>query len=175
MNTLKKAVPPLLLVAVLLCIGGAMFGSGVLEAAPVAETHYTTLREAVPSISHSAISSVETKTWTATPLDPQPTRGNPKLTARVDFSDAAATCALALGLYYKDTAGTYTFLGVVDVVTVTASSTHQVSAGGRYVSEDLPIFDTHGAPYIDLRVITISAGSVTVRPWLYGSNSKGFD
>jgi hypothetical protein len=170
-----KWLLPILLVAALLSFGGGVQKS-VQAAPPVAETHYVDLRgTTAPPVLKNAISAVETKVWTATPIAPFKSYGNPVVAARVDFSDAGATCAISCGLYFRnEESGVYTFLGLAALDITATASDHQVSAGGRYSATTTPTFDTRGANYVDLRVITISAGSVTVRPWFYGSNSRGF-
>jgi len=162
----KIASHPLLSVLVVLLLVGCS-----IALADVVQLNYTTLRGTCPAIQSTAISAVQTSTFSATPLNPLPTRGNPHVTADVSFDTASATCVLQLGLYFKNADGTYTFLGVSKSVTQTAAGLVNDS-GARCHSLALPDFDTAGAPYYDLRVTTISAGNVTVRPWVYGSEAQ---
>jgi hypothetical protein len=138
---------------------------------------YRTTRGVAPATTtdQSAISAVQTKNWTATPINPVATNGNPRIAAFLTFSSSGATSAVECGLYHKDTSGVYTFLGISKSQTITASTTDLKGtdlAGGRYVGTTVGDFDTFGANYYDMRVNTISAGSVTVIHYPFGAGPR---
>lgn len=159
----------------LLLVGLALCGAYRADADGPAETHYNQLsRMAAPAVLKSAISAAESMDWTTTPVSAQMTDGNPKITARIDFSVAAATACIEVGLYHKTTAGTYTFLGIASIATYTAANTDSVGTiGARFPAVTMPEVDTRGATHYDMRVTNLSTGNVTVRPWVYGSRSRG--
>lgn len=161
---LKKFFP-YFLVAIFLALA-----STLVVQAEISQNHYTTLRGTVPGKSQDAISSVTTHVWT-TAINPKATLGNPSVAAYVSGSSTGATADLAVGLYFKNSDDTYTFLGIVSKQTVTLSATTEKD-GSSFVGLTVPTWDTRGAPYYDLRVLTISAGSVTVRQWGYGAQSQ---
>lgn len=142
-------------------------------AAESIESHYASLSGAAPTIIKAAISSTTTDTdvWT-TPVAPQRTYGNPNVTACVRGTSSGATTVLALGLYQK-VGATYTFLGIVSKQTVTLTTGDTDTA--KYVGTTVPTWDTRGAQYYDLRILTASAGSMDVRVWSYGSQSTAAD
>jgi len=141
----------------------------------VVQTHYKTLRDGCPAIptNLSAASAALSTAWAA-PLNPQPTRGNPYVTCYAKFSTASATSDIQVGLYYKNADATYTFLGFsAATTTITAAASGTTDGTGVFPGLTTPTWDTKGAPYYDLRIRTISAGTVTIRPWVYGAESKG--
>ena len=138
--------------------------------AELAQDHYRVLK-ALPGKFKDGVSAVDTTVWT-TPLAPQDSRGNPRIAVSGEFGTASATCVVAVGLYYKDASDVYTFLGFGTAKsTLTALSTETVS--GRYPAGAHVTFETAGAPYYDVRIYSISAGTVTLRTWGYGADSKG--
>lgn len=151
-----------------------IFGLGFMIAAKaeVVQTHYTTLRDGLPAKSHNAVSSADATTW-ATALNPKATDGNPTVIAFCEFSTASATCVLECGLYYKNSDGTYTYIGPAAAkATVTAAASGNTD-GSLYPNLAPTTFDTRGAPYYDLRITSISTNTVTCRPWVYGAKSHG--
>lgn len=142
--------------------------------ADVVQSHYKTLRVSVPTKTHDGVSSVDTAVWTS-PLNPQATRGNPTVTGLVEFSTASATCSIEVGLYFKNADGTYTFIGQSGAAQTITASASTAKDGSLFFGLTRPSFDTAAAPYYDLRVRAISAGTVTVRPWVFGADSKGVD
>lgn len=158
------------LIFVALCL--AVLGVG-LGHAEVNQDHYNVLR-VVPSASHSAVSSIDTHTYTTTPLDPQKTEGNPKVCVSGTFSVASATAGIRCALYFKNADGTYTWLGFADTIqTLTAAASGTTAESGRFPALGNVVFDTRGAPYYEIRVFTISSGNVTIKPWAYGAASMG--
>lgn len=137
------------------------------------ETHYSVLASA-PTVTHSAVSSVDTTVIASAPLTGhyKPTRGNPKATATVRLSNSGATCTLTAYLWFKASDDTWTMLGQHDAA-LTADSQDSDSSpdAAAYYTTTMPEFDTRGATHIEMRLTAISAGSVTITPWCYGSNS----
>lgn len=156
------------LVALMLCTLAVGLGQ-----AEVNQDHYNVLR-VVPSASHSAVSAIDTQTYTTTPLDPQKTEGNPKVCVEGTFSVASATASIRCALYFKNADGTYTWLGFADTVqTLTAAAAGTTCESGRFPCLGNISWDTRGAPYYEIRVFTISSGTLTLKPWCYGAESMG--
>lgn len=149
----------------------ALMSIAGIALAEVVQTHYTVLRnDEAPTALKDGIAVVDTDVWT-TPVKPQKSEGNPSVAAFVSGNTASATVTLGLGLYLKKSDGTYVFLGDVSKQTVTLSAGTEKD-GSLFVGTTVPTWDTRGAPYYDLRVLTISGGTATVKAWSYGSDSK---
>lgn len=78
------------------------------------------------------------------------------------FSTASATVTVRLYGYWKNLAGTNTFLGCSDPITLTASSVQD--AGSLYAAPTY-VFDSFGANYVRLVVVT-APSSGTVNFWV---------
>lgn len=134
-------------------------------------THYSVLGEE-PAVTHDEASAADAFTWDE-PLAPIPTRGNPKLSIYGQFATAAATATVDVGLYYKKDDGTFVFMGRAGAVqTLTASAVGHTDGASRHPSTTVIDFDTRGAPYVDVRLISISADDVTLKAWLHASNTR---
>jgi hypothetical protein len=135
--------------------------------------HYKVISSAPSTYRSTGLSSDDSLDWTS-PLDTSTTvirvEGNPNLWINGSFSTVGATVTVRTGLYHE-ASGTWTFLGIADVSTLTASS-RELFDGTEYVSES-PIFvDTSGAKYVELRVLDVSGGTVELKPILFGSATK---
>jgi len=95
--------------------------------------------------------------------------GNPNLAVSPTFSVAGANAVVAFHRYVE-VGGTYHRLGI-SVATITASSTHL--DGSRYVPTSTQLFDSHGAPYGELRIVSISSGNVDLSDHVtFGADSE---
>jgi hypothetical protein len=99
------------------------------------------------------------------------TDGNPNLLLNGSFSSVGATVTLRTGLYHSTDNSTFTFLGVADVSTLTASS-REFWDGTEYSSEAPILVDTSAATHYEVRVLDVSAGNVEIKPILFGTDSK---
>jgi hypothetical protein len=154
----------LALIAVLL-FAGVAFADRV-------ELHYSQIA-AAPTVTHDAVSSVDTTVVAAS--DPEPlddhwkaTKGNPKVTAKVQFSNSGATGTVTCYLWHQSSGGDWTFLGATDAA-LTADT--QLGEDSTYTATAMPEFDTRGATHYEIRLTVLSAGSVTITPYAYGSNT----
>jgi hypothetical protein len=94
------------------------------------------------------------------------TDGNPNLLINGSFSSVGATVTVRVGLYHSTDNSTFTFLGVADVSTLTASSR-------EFCSSEAPILvDTSAATHYEARILDVSAGNVEIKPILFGTDSK---
>ena len=103
----------------------------------------------------------------ATPIDAQPTMGNPNWTMTGEFSTGGATATVVVGLYHTATGG---FCGVSFVGTVT-NATNRTN-GANYVMDEFIGGGTRGAKFWDVRVINVSAGTFAIKSWAYGSEPR---
>lgn len=143
------------------------------NAAPATELHYSVL-SAVPTVTHDAVSAVDTTVLAAAPLTGhyKPTNGNPKATARVRLSNSGATCTLTAYLWHKDAEDVWTMLGQHDAaLTADTQDSDSSPDAAAYFTTTMPEFDTRGANYIEIRLTALSAGSITIHPWCYGSKT----
>jgi hypothetical protein len=152
--------------------------AGLALAGPV-ETIYRQLRGATVA-AHANHTGIETATltsaaWDATPEQVRATNGNPSVAAFAEFtSDDAVTCQLTVGLFQEiqSAPGTYSFLGIAGIATLTGSTT-QAKAATDYVAESPAAFDTRGATHYDLRLTGAPAqGQVTVKHYPYGGSKR---
>lgn len=150
----------------------AVFGGPRGASADVNRDYYNVLRGDVPALYHSAVTATDTFAIGAAPGTASLTVGNPKIAVQTSFSVSGATATLALVLWHKDADGDYTLLGLSDIVTASSSTALPVEdAAGRYLDEDIRLFETAGAPEFELRILSISSGNVTTRLWGYGAVS----
>lgn len=167
MNKTKKLLLlPLLLV---------MLGAGVALADAFQQSFRPLL--ATPT-ARAAQTSADAQTW-GTPLNLTRTNGNMWVTCAVDFTgpSSGGTVSMECGLYGPD--GT-TFLGFASAApdgvaaVVTFISAASGTNGALLVTVGTGTWNVKGAPYYDLRAVSIgnSGNSIRVTPWSYGSASK---
>jgi len=173
------------LIAVLLVGGLFIFGPSKPASADVVQSHFNEL-PSTPAKQHDAEDTADSTDWKQ-PLAPARTYGNPKMTTEVYFSGSTANCLVECGLYVKedinadgdlDDAGDYRYLGpapidgqVAPICTLIATA-HTVDTS--LYAQNIPVvFNLQGATYYDLRVISLSNGTITTRPWVYGAKTRG--
>lgn len=153
-----------------------LMASAPLWAEPAALI-YRQLRGTAPAAAaaQSAVSAVQSDSW-ASPIDPKLTYGNPNLAVFGSFSDtdnagSGHTAGVTVGLYHKSPSGTYTFLGIAGVGTLTGSF---VELNGTRAPGVAPLsFDTRGAPVYDVRLRAVpSSGDVTLVHYPYGGGGR---
>jgi hypothetical protein len=151
-----------------------LLGAGLLYAAAVQE-NYTPARN--PSDRTTAIAnhrtafSADDSATTTTPIDPQPTGGDPTIVVAPRFSASGATALVEVWLYQNRGSGTYVLLGVSARQTATASTTLRAGASGAYLVHSPLFFDSCGADAYDVRYRTVSSGTVEPWAWTCGASS----
>lgn len=145
--------------------------AGVALADPSA-TIYRALRGTAPSAqaAHATATSVQSASW-ATPINGVRTNGNPNVAVFGSFSDtdnagSGETAGVTVGLYHEE-GGTYTFLGIAGVGTLTGSF---VELNGTRAPAVAPLsFDVRAATVYDVRLRAVpSSGNVTLVHYPYG-------
>lgn len=144
------------------------------------QTSYSRI-SATPTTTHSAVAAVDTSEITTEPVDggddnvyehTKPTHGNPKATAYVLFNTSGATATLVGRLWLYKSDGTWVHLGQT-AASLTAGTLPITSptgdAGTGYMATAMPEWDTRGATHIEMVVTVLSAGTITVKPYCYGS------
>lgn len=114
-----------------------------------------------PTLYRTGLSGSDSATAT-TPIDPQTVwDGDPALIVSPRFTSASATATVAVWRYHY-AGGTYTLLDVADVQTATAHGTIRAGAAGDYLVANPLVFATAGADVYDVRVLAVSAGTVSL-------------
>lgn len=139
----------------------------VAIAAPDALERYHTLQTVAQT--RAALSSDDSLDF-ATPVNAYRTQGNPTVVVHPVFDTADATVTIEVALY-GGTAGP--FLGLATVTTATASNSGYRVDGSDIVTDSAVIVaDTFGAPFYDVRVRDVSAGTVDLTAWTAGAVSE---
>jgi len=171
-----RCVRPLLFFSLLLL-------AGLMAANVYADSeHYETLTSAPADYRASVatpLTSADSLVWDS-PLSSGPvaarsvipTKGNPTLYLRADFSVADATCVIYVGLYAK-VGSTYTYLGPAGKQTLTAASSGGSTRNSRYLHEGFLAFDTGTATHVEVRKAAPSSGNISLYPWVGGSAPRG--
>ena len=103
-----------------------------------------------------------------TPVDPQPTMGNPNWALSGTFSAHAATATVVVTLYHTTTGG---YCGVSFIGTLTGNAALNVDSN-RYPAPEVLGGGTRGAKFWDVRVTNVSTGTCQLRGWAYGSEPR---
>lgn len=131
---------------------------------------YRQMRGDAPALLLSAVSATDTDTISSTaPVRARFTNGNTRIALAGTLSVSGANAVVLIKLYFRDTDGTYTFLGISDKITLTAGA--QETVGGRYTCEDVYTIETAGANAFDVHLRSVSSGNVSIRAWCYGSET----
>lgn len=118
----------------------------------------------------SPISSPDASSITATPVRPRDTAGCPRVVVAPTLSDNTATACLAVVLYHK-VSSTYSF-GCIAAIQTFTGTTAMTSDSGRFTTTDFYlVVPTLGCQTYDVRLLAISAGSITWRSWRLGPDS----
>lgn len=167
----NKSILAAIVTVVLLVVARVAFAGAV-------ETHNATLQALPTSVAaQTSATAAQSVVWSATPIDPRATKGNPKLIVEGNFQTADATCVVTVGRYfYNRSTGVYTLLGVKSG-TLTASASGGATDAGlgsakRYLALAALEFDTLGATHVDIRMAAPSSGSVTLTHYMGFSNSS---
>lgn len=125
--------------------------------ADAVETHYRRLKltGSTPAsvAAQTSSTTAQSVAWTATPIDPRATNGNPTVVCDGQLSAAGETCVVFFGRYAYD-GTTYTHLGT-ETATLTASATQTNGLLGTalfYKAVAPAVFNTYGCDAYDLRM-----------------------
>lgn len=141
--------------------------------AEVVQTGYRTIRGAVPAsvAAQSSTTTAQSQVWSATPINPIETLGNPRVIVEGNFETASATCVVTVGRYHLSSAGVYTLLGIESqtLTAHTAETDAGLGSAKRYLAVAPKTFDLYAASHYDVRMAAPSSGSVTLTHYPYGS------
>lgn len=143
--------------------------------AEVVQENYAPVRnhsnQGAPAAYRTALSSDDSAT-TTTPIDPQDTAGDGTIVVEPSGSAAAGTVTVEVWLYHSNGAGTYTWMGIAGVQTATFGSLRRIGASGNYPPLQPLVFSSYGADAYDVRIRSVSSGTVDLRAWTAGAAGK---
>ena len=148
---------------------GSLLVLGACAALAAPEETYR-LVPGTPAVYRSGLTGADSLVTTP-PVAGRATDGDPTLVVSPRFSAASATCCVEVLLYGAD--GT-TQMGVAAVLTATGSGLRRNGAAGYYLTEQPLLFDTMGAPMVDVRLRAVSSGTVDLWVWKVGARSVAF-
>lgn len=163
MHTIRNRAG-LLAVALLLAVAGVALAEVVQENYKPVRQHTS---RGAPGFYRTALDGSDSETYSATPVDPQPVGGDTTLVV-VTRHTVGSTAQVEVGLYTTVSGGTYSFMGVADVQTASAS---QKTDGTGWLPVRPLYFPLNGAQAYDVRVTDVSSGTVDVKAWTIGAAS----
>ena len=152
-----------------------LLGGGAL--AEVVQETYSRVRKrsdgGAVGVYRTDLSSDDSATAT-TPIDPQPTDTDPAVVVLPTGSAASATVTVEAWLYHSSggTSPTYTLMGISAVQTATFGSLRRDGASGKYLPLQPLVFSTYGADVYDIRIRSVSSGTVDLRAWTAGAMGR---
>lgn len=132
--------------------------------AGVVEIHNRRLADAPAAVAAQTSSDGgQSVTWSATPINPIATNGNPKCIVDANMSASGATVVVTCGRYFSDDGVTFTLLGIKQVTLTASTSAIDAGLGDavRYLATSYAEFETMGATHVDVRLADPSSGTTT--------------